>query len=220
MDWFEARDEYCERLGPGFWAEPFNAVSNAGFIVAAVILFFRWRQLRRPEPIGLLLIVNVFTIGVGSFLYHTFANRWSGLADVIPISIFILFYLSVALHAYLRLRWWQSLLVVAAFLVFSQIFTNWLVPMIGYTAAYLPALMAIFAVGALTASKHPAIARSLFTAGLVFTASVLFRAADLPLCGRLPYGTHMVWHLLNATMLYLLVRLYLRRMNGGARHAS
>ncbi|HRX35419.1 MAG TPA: hypothetical protein P5337_03405 [Aestuariivirga sp.] len=211
MNWFEPLDHYCERLGPGIWAEPLNAVSNAGFIVAAIVLWCQWRRLQHPTVPGLLLVANVFVIGIGSFLFHTFANRWSELADVIPISLFILFYLSVALRAYLHLIWWQSLLAVAAFLIFSQVFTSWFASIIGYTAAYLPALMAIFAVGAAAARKQPAIARGLLTAGLVFTASVMFRAADLPLCGGLPYGTHMVWHLLNAMTLFLLVNLYLNR---------
>ena len=31
-------DIYCERLGPGFWAEPLNATSNLAFIVSATLL--------------------------------------------------------------------------------------------------------------------------------------------------------------------------------------
>jgi hypothetical protein len=34
---FDPIDAYCERLGPGLWAEPLNAVTNLAFIVAAVI---------------------------------------------------------------------------------------------------------------------------------------------------------------------------------------
>jgi len=28
-------DGYCERVGPGLWAEPLNAVSNAAFLIGA-----------------------------------------------------------------------------------------------------------------------------------------------------------------------------------------
>jgi len=33
-------DLYCERLGPGIWAEPINALTNLAFLVAA---FAAWR---------------------------------------------------------------------------------------------------------------------------------------------------------------------------------
>ena len=48
--WRSHLDLYCERLGPGFWAEPLNAVSNAAFILAAAYGFVLWR--RRARRIG------------------------------------------------------------------------------------------------------------------------------------------------------------------------
>ena len=39
MNWSEPLNLYCERLGPGLWAEPLNAVSNAAFFIAAALLF-------------------------------------------------------------------------------------------------------------------------------------------------------------------------------------
>ena len=47
-------------------------------------------------PIARLLCVALFVIGVGSFLFHTFANRWSALADVLPILAFVLIYIFAA----------------------------------------------------------------------------------------------------------------------------
>ena len=35
MDWFAPIDIYCERTAPGFWDEPFNALTNAAFLIAA-----------------------------------------------------------------------------------------------------------------------------------------------------------------------------------------
>ena len=39
-------DIYCERLEPGLWAEPLNAVTNAAFFIAA---FFAWRLLKKSS---------------------------------------------------------------------------------------------------------------------------------------------------------------------------
>ena len=41
---FETIDNYCERIGDGFWAEPLNAITNLAFILAA---FFSWRLMAR-----------------------------------------------------------------------------------------------------------------------------------------------------------------------------
>ena len=105
---------------------------------------------------------------------------------------------------------------VAVFFALSQLFVMGLEPTIGYTATYLPALATIYLVGLAMVSRQRSIANGLLLAGLVFTASVMFRAADLPFCVWLPQGTHMVWHLLNATMLFLLVRLYLLQGSSAA----
>ncbi len=35
MNWSAYVDNCCERLLPGFWGEPLNAVSNAAFVLAA-----------------------------------------------------------------------------------------------------------------------------------------------------------------------------------------
>ena len=45
MAWTDPIDAYCERLGPGFWAEPLNAWTNLAFLLAALLaprLGFGW----------------------------------------------------------------------------------------------------------------------------------------------------------------------------------
>ena len=49
IDWTAPLDHYCERLGPGFWAEPFNAFSNAGFLAAAGLILYRQRAFAVPD---------------------------------------------------------------------------------------------------------------------------------------------------------------------------
>ncbi len=89
MDLFAQIDAYCERLGPGYWAEPVNAVTNLAFMLVAV---WMWR---RSARVGLarLLAGILFAIGVGSYLFHTHAQGWAALADVLPILAYILVYI-------------------------------------------------------------------------------------------------------------------------------
>lgn len=208
MTWFDPVDNYCERLDSSFWAEPLNAMSNLAFIVAGLVLLRQWQKAPGRDMIGLLLAVNVLVIGVGSFLFHTFANRWSALADVLPITIFIHGYLAVALRSYLGFRWWQAVAATAAFFAASPLFGAAIATLLGSSAFYVSALLAIFVVAA--ASRNRRVAASLRNAGIVFAISITFRALDMPLCQGLPQGTHPLWHLLNGIVLFLLVRLYLK----------
>jgi len=53
-----------------FWSEPINAMTNVAFLIVAI---WAWR---RPElPImGRVLTIILALIGIGSFLFHTFAQ--------------------------------------------------------------------------------------------------------------------------------------------------
>jgi hypothetical protein len=42
--------------------------------------------------------------------------------------------------------------------------------------------------------------------------SLVARSSDMPICNVFPLGTHFIWHLLNATLLYLLVRLAIEKI--------
>ncbi|MEL7276734.1 MAG: hypothetical protein AAGK98_09685 [Pseudomonadota bacterium] len=76
---FEQVDSYCERTDFTFWSEPLNAITNAAFLIAALVVFLILRREGRMDP-GLGLSLAILTaIGIGSFLFHTFATGWAGL---------------------------------------------------------------------------------------------------------------------------------------------
>lgn len=204
-------DLYCERLGPGLWAEPLNAVTNLAFILAGTLLIVALRRAEaaaRRDPAMIVLAGLVFVIGLGSGLFHLFATRWAVLADVIPIALFILLYLYLALRRLVALPPWGCWLGVAVVLVLTVA-----LPLgFGFSVStYGVALAAMLGVGGFLhfGRRHPAGPRILVAAGL-FALSLAFRTADLPLCATLPSGTHFLWHLLNAGVLYSLVRTMMR----------
>jgi hypothetical protein len=51
---------------------------------------------------------------------------------------------------------------------------------------------------------------------LSFTA----RTLDAKLCTAFPIGTHFMWHLLNAVLLYILVRIAIAHSAPGAPHVQ
>ena len=96
MELTRSVDVYCERIGPEYWAEPLNAVSNLAFLLASFWGAFEARRRGITHKAIWLLIALAFCIGVGSFLFHTFANTWSGFADTVPIWTFVATYILVS----------------------------------------------------------------------------------------------------------------------------
>ncbi|MDQ0324319.1 hypothetical protein J2R99_000168 [Rhodopseudomonas julia] len=210
MNWTEPIDIYCERTDPSFWAEPLNAISNAAFLIAAFWAFRRWQRAGGEDGAALFLITLVATIGIGSFLFHTFANRWSVMADVVPISVFIYVYFGLALRRFLGLSWGWTIAALLGFVGFSFAAEPLLRPLFGGSAGYAPALLAMLGVGLFLRRKgHPAGGGILAAAG-VFALSLCLRMSDQPICTTLPIGTHYFWHVFNAVTLAILVAAAIR----------
>lgn len=95
---FTLIDQYCERTSAGIWNEPFNAISNVAFVIAALWAWQISAATANRDIIEKLIIVMAGSIGVGSLLFHTFATRWAELADVLPIWSFVAVYILVTIY--------------------------------------------------------------------------------------------------------------------------
>lgn len=213
VDWTRAVDGYCERLGPEFWAEPVNALTNLGFVLVALVLWPRVRGL------GRLLAAVLAVIGLGSFLFHTFAQTWAGVADVLPILAFVLIYIFAANRDFWNLAPWPALGVTLLFFPYAAITVPLfgLIPGLGGSAAYapVPLLIAIYAV--LLRRRAPRTAKGLAIGAGLLVLSLTARTLDEPLCNLLPFGTHFLWHILNAAMLGWMILVWHRHMLAGGR---
>ncbi len=203
---------YCERADPSFWAEPLNALSNGAFLLAALAGFVLLRRGgQRDWPAGV-LVGLVFAIGIGSFLFHTMPQRWTLLADVVPIQLFAFFYFALALQRFLGLSpivaGLGTLAFLAASLGLSAALAPWLPPAARGSAGYASFALALFGVAAALRWRNSAGATAglIGAAGLVFALSLTLRSLDGAVCPQVPLGLHWAWHLLNATVLYLLLR--------------
>jgi hypothetical protein len=212
MDWTAQVDGYCERLEPGLWAEPWNALTNLAFLVAALWV---WRRSAGVMPVRVLAAI-LFVIGIGSGLFHTFATRWAGVADVLPILGYILAYIYFAN----RYFWgWSPLwsgVGTAGFVPYAAatvpLFA--LVPGLGSSAGYAPVPLLIFVYAFLLRARLPGVARGLAIGAAILCLSILFRSLDDPLCSAFPLGTHVFWHLLNAVMLGWMAEVLRRHLAG------
>jgi hypothetical protein len=155
------------------------------------------------------------TVGIGSFTFHTVATRGALLADVIPIAVFIYAYLLLALRRLLKLPLAISAAILIAYVAGAEALSR-LAPPRAFNGSidYLPALAALIAV-ALAAQGHAR--RGLALAAVVFAVSLTLRTFDLAVCDAFPLGTHFIWHMLNATLLYVLLRTAIEETSKTAR---
>jgi hypothetical protein len=194
-------DNYCERLDAGLWAEPVNAATNIAFFIAACALYKQYKTTQTKNPSACLLIALVAIVGLGSLLFHTFANVLTMWMDVVPIGIFVYAYLWIALRRLLGLH--KSAAILAMALFTALIIGTSALPEAWHfngSVAYFPCLLAVLLMA--WAAK----ARLLFLAAGCFALSLTFRSVDILLCSALPLGSHFLWHILNGLVLYLLVK--------------
>ncbi|SNY92497.1 Per1-like [Cohaesibacter sp. ES.047] len=229
MDLFTSVDIYCERTDASYWSEPINAVTNLSFILAAIWAYWVYRAIRhnsnrRGHDVQILVaIVMAGLIGIGSYLFHTHAQVWSSLADVIPIWTFVAFYLFLAIYRIVGTSLVRALTVygvsLAVIAALIYLVSNLILASDSASAGsdgfngslqYLPGILALFGFALVMAIKrHPA-RGWIFAAAVTFTLSIVFRSVDMAVCARFPLGTHFLWHLLNGLFIGLLLQALVR----------
>ena len=213
MDLSKPIDIYCERLDIGIWAEPINAVTNVAFILAAIIMGLRCKNLVEGQILSFLLL----SIGCGSFLFHTYAQIWAALLDVTAILIFILTYIFVANRRFLGWSKMVSLIGVILFFPYQLLLVSILsnIQFFGSSVQYIPVAILIFIYSCLLRKSEPNLSRGLFIGAAILCLSIFSRTVDEPLCSILSVGTHFVWHILNAIMLSWMIEILRRHMLAG-----
>ena len=213
MDLSKPIDIYCERLDIGIWAEPINAFTNVAFILAAIIMWLRCKNLVEGKILSFLL----FSIGCGSFLFHTYAQTWAALLDVTAILIFILTYIFVANRRFLVWSKMVSLIGVIMFFPYQLFLVSILsnIQFFGSSVQYIPVAILIFIYSGLLRKSEPNLSRGLFIGAAILCLSIISRTVDEPLCSILSVGTHFIWHILNAIMLSWMIEILRRHMLAG-----
>lgn len=202
---------YCGRFNDGFWGEPQNALTNASFLIAAFVAYNVWKRRGGSNRFQLLLIVLAGSIGIGSFIFHTMPNQITLMMDLIPIQIFglVSFYYIATRHFAAR-----PAVAVGAVVGFALLRQLWILSVpgrwLGGGITHIPTITLLLLCGMLLRRKDDQSGRYLMLACLPYSASLIVRTMDLPLCSQLPFGLHWLWHILTAsaagTVLYGLIR--------------
>ena len=196
-------DLYCERTGPGLWAEPVNALTNLAYFAAAWAVLLSARAPSRPG--ARLLAGLLVAIGTGSTLFRTLATPWARILDELPILLFQLSFLWLYGRWIVKMAGMPTAGLLGGFLMAAYAgrqFPDLLNGSLIYAPAFLLAL-------GIEVYHYRTQSYGRFTVPAavgVFVAAVLFRTMDNAVCQTIPFGTHFLWHLLTAAALSLFAR--------------
>lgn len=211
-------DLYCERTDPRFWAEPVNALTNLAFIAAAIWGWHTARQRREDSKAVWLLIGLAALIGIGSFLFHTFAQVWAGFADTLPIWTFVALAGAIAL---VRIAGLRPRVVGLGALVLAGGVALLLAslpeaaprpgpPPLNGSLQYAPAVLALALFTVIAWWRASPLRWWVSAALAVFVVSLTARTLDPAICARWPLGLHWLWHLMNGLLIGLVLQIVIR----------
>lgn len=208
-------DLYCERGHDLiFWAEPINFITNLAFIIAGILII---KKLVKNSQFSLkkldiiFLSIVLILIGVGSAAYHSIPNKITLLMDVIPIAIFIHFYIPVFYTRTIGLKVWLSILILFIFIGFSYLVgTSFPADTLNGSIGYIPAYFMLILMSIILFIKKNIRAKYLTITVIIWTLSIASRTLDVALCNStFNVGTHYIWHLLNAVVLYRCLNMFM-----------
>ncbi|MDC1073825.1 ceramidase domain-containing protein [Gammaproteobacteria bacterium] len=127
---------WCERVSGGLFREPLNTLSNLGFMVSGLYMFWIICNDKQDSsnpfigitPISLLYASVVIFLGPGSMLMHGTNTNWGGWADNLSMMMFII--LPWLYNIYSMSNWTSKKLIsiyISIVLIYSiwRWFTDW-----------------------------------------------------------------------------------------------
>lgn len=211
----------CERHGLGLMSEPLNAISNLGFLYVAIAIYRFWRTHEDLERRWIwdikILTLLIFIIGVNSIVFHIHPTQFTELMDTLPIVAFILLYFGSVLFRIFKCTRFQAFVSIIAFLGFSHMLVHQFPRALNDSIGYLSSMIALIVIAVWLHMRARPSSQYFMLAALIGVVSLFFRAVDRGVCDVWPYGTHFLWHVCNATLLYILMKQIIRNVNREAR---
>ncbi|MDB2534536.1 ceramidase [Gammaproteobacteria bacterium] len=121
---------WCERVSGGLFREPLNTLSNLGFMVVGLYMFWVICNDRQNStnpfigitPISLLYASVVIFLGPGSMLMHGTNTEWGGWADNLSMIMFIIL---PWLYNIYRMSNWTSKQLLSIYVSIVIIYSIW-----------------------------------------------------------------------------------------------
>ena len=204
---------YCGRTGPGLLAEPLNVAASFIYLWLAVVLWRRSQQLWLLRQMAVLMAL----LCVAAVWLHILPSDAALAANLIVILGLVLVYFHAVNRDLVGLSPGVSVAAAAMILPFlaASLPLVALLPGAGGSAAYAVLPILLLGYAAVLRQTCPRTARGLLVAALILAVAIGFRTVDMPLCGVWPYGTHFLWILGIAALVWQLAQVYRRHMLAG-----
>jgi hypothetical protein len=211
----------CERTGLGIIAEPMNVLSSFMFMIVAVSIYRYYHKHEDLEhkwiwDIHALTFIT-FMIGVCSTVFHANPTPVTEMFDESSIVLFIVLYFWSVLFRIGRCTMFQAGICFVAFVGFSHMLVSQFPHAMNDSIGYLSSMIALIMIAVYLHLKARPSSQHFLIAALVGVVSLFCRAIDRDICPEFPLGTHFLWHVLNATLLYILLKQIIRNVNREAR---
>lgn len=205
-------DFYCERVNDNFFNEPINAISNIFFLIISVFTYRLQKELK-VKKIFYFLPILIFCIGLGSFFFHLKPNTITLYLDVFPIFLFSVLFIILFNKYELKISALNNFLFIFSYLLLFVFIT----PMLSYEflngsefyfVNYL--VLAIYTI--ILFFKKSQNFKLIFLALLIFNISIILRTIDNLVCDIFKIGTHFLWHIINAYLLFILSKIFFKKI--------
>lgn len=202
-------------------AEPLNVLSSFAFMAVAISIY---KQYHKHEDLAGKWMWDVhaltfitFIIGFNSVVFHAYPTPITEMADTLTIVLFIMLYFVSVLFRIGRATPFQAIIATTAFVGFSHILVAQFPHTLNDSIGYLSSMLALIMIAVHLHLKARPSSQHFMLAAIVGVVSLFCRAIDREVCSMFPYGTHFLWHSLNATLLYILLKQLTRNVNRVAR---
>lgn len=196
---------YCESGIGIFSTQPINTISNVALLIAAYFAY-RFVLIKKVKDRTLKMLPFIISItGIGSMMWHGIPHPLTNFADTLPISTFVL----VSLFLFLEKLLEKKALVWKIFLAFILVEIPFMFDLVPSFNGLLPySIVLVF--GAFLVfgliRKYKSLTPDLVIIISLFATALIFRTLDLMICPVFSVGTHFIWHIINALVFYLVVR--------------
>lgn len=211
----------CERKSLDLLAEPINLFTSFLFFLVAIVLYryYSTHHEIKAEKIAdvKILTIMIVLIGIGSSVFHASPSYYTELADITFIVLFIIIYFFSMLRRVIKANIFVSIICFLAFIGVTHIVTSMFPNALNDSIAYITTMGALAVFALYLNLLNRAAARGFLTAALVGCISLFFRVIDNEICEEIDYGSHFMWHSLNALLIYILMMQLVRNVNRRAR---
>ncbi len=201
---------YCERGSLGIFAEPLNAISNVAVVFAGLGIYKLLVKNRIQKVEYKALLIIVFMIGVGSFLWHATRNVYALILDAAPVA------LTFALITYILLSKLIKQKLIALSIALMLIPTRFFISSFASTDISGSLIRNLFNTASFlliilwTIRKYGKVAFEGLIILAVYLVAITARGIDLQVCPTFYIGTHFLWHILNALAVYLALKFLIK----------